>query len=205
MIIARAGAVFSEVADGDVRHDLGARQSLSTALGVSDVWATVQQAHGSTVLHATKPGQLGEGDAAWTTVTGLPLAVFTADCFGVVVSSREAVGVAHAGWRGAHAGVVTRLVETMRSAGHEPERSMIGPGIGPCCFEVGPEVAALFPDAGSETTWGAMSVDLVRVISPQLAGLTLDVVGGCTRHEERFFSHRRDQTSCRQVALGWLG
>ena len=205
MIIPRAGAVFSEVADGDVRHDLGARQSLSTTLGVSDGWATLRQVHGATVLHATKPGQLGDGDAAWTTITGLPLAVFTADCFGVVVSSADAVGVAHAGWRGAHAGVVTRLVETMRIAGHRPDRSVIGSGIGPCCFEVGPDVAALFPGAGSKTTWGATSVDLVGVIERQLAGLTVDVVGGCTRHEERFFSHRRDQTSCRQVALGWLG
>jgi YfiH family protein len=205
MILPQAGVALSEADDGDLRHDLGARDTFSSTLGLALEWATLRQVHGTEVLQATGPGLVGDGDALWADLPGLPLAVFTADCFGVVVHSPGAVGVAHAGWRGAEGGVVARLVETMRSAGHSPDRAIIGPGIGPCCFEVGPEVAALFPDAISETTWGAPSVDLVAVIETQLGGVTVEVIPGCTRHEERFFSHRRDQTSCRQVAVGWLG
>jgi YfiH family protein len=201
----RADVVFSEAGDGDLRHDPTARETLSRLLAVDDRWATLRQVHGAMVLEATSPGETGEGDALWTDVPGLPLAVFTADCYPVVVHSSAAVGVAHTGWRGAHAGVVSRLLETMSAAGHEPESAVIGPGIGACCFEVGPEVLALFPDAVGSTSWGTSSIDLPEVIARQLSGLRVERTGGCTRHEERFFSHRRDQTRSRQVGLGWLG
>jgi YfiH family protein len=200
----RAGVAFSEARDGDLRHDPTSRETLSGLLSVDDRWATLRQVHGAEVLKASTPGLSGDGDAVWTDVPALPLAVFTADCYPVVVHSPAAVGVAHAGWKGAHAGVVGKLVEVMSAAGHEPHSAVIGPGIGVCCFEVGPEVLALFPEAVGVTTWGTPSVDLPRVIADQLRGVAVESTGGCTRHEERFFSHRRDQTRRRQVGLGWL-
>ncbi|HSO50598.1 MAG TPA: polyphenol oxidase family protein, partial [Acidimicrobiia bacterium] len=153
------GVAFTACGDGDQRHDLPARSAVSSWLGISRSWATLRQVHGNPVVRATSPGELGEADGLWTDLPDLPLAVFTADCFGVVLISRDAVGVAHAGWRGAAERVVTALRAEMESEGHVPTAAAIGPGIGPCCFEVGPEVAERFPDEVTETTWGALSVD----------------------------------------------
>jgi hypothetical protein len=199
-----AGVAFSEAADGDIRNDAAAHARLSCRLGLSDHWATVRQVHGSAVLHADGPGSLGEADAVWTTRPGLPVAVFTADCFGVVLQSPAAVGVAHAGWRGAAGEVVGRLRHEMIGGGHEPTGAVIGPGIKDCCFEVGEEVARVFPAHTAITTWETVSVDLPSVIATQLEGLDLEIVDGCTRHEDRFFSHRRDRLPRRQVAIGWV-
>ena len=132
------------------------------------------------------------------------MAILTADCHGVVLQADDAVGVAHAGWRGAAAGVVERLRVEMTRGGHTPERAAIGPGIGPCCFEVGAEVSERFPDHGAETDWGAVSVDLGAVIVQQLEGLEIWNGEECTLHEGRWFSHRRDATPQRMAAVGWL-
>lgn len=198
------GAAFSDAGDGDMRSSLAARETLSARLGVTSIWATVSQIHGAHVIRARHGGALGEADAIWTEHTGLPIAVFTADCFGVVLSAPGAVGVAHAGWRGAGAGVVGGLRKTMADAGFVPERAAVGPGIGPCCFEVGSEVAALFEDATARTSRGKTSVDLAGAIRAQVAGLETWVSGGCTKHEPAFYSHREDATPSRMVSLGWM-
>lgn len=198
------GAAFSEASDGDIRNDLNARASLSEALGVSDSWATVHQVHGSDVVRATVLGNAGNADAVWTTEPGLPVAVFTADCFGVVMSAPGAVGVAHAGWRGALAGVVGEMRSVMDRNGHTPTRVAIGPGIGPCCFEVGAEVSREFPDDRAMTTWDTSSVDLSGAILRQLDGLETWVSSGCTYHDDDWFSHRRDGKPDRLAAVGWV-
>lgn len=200
----RSGVAFSEASDGDVRGDLEARGELSNELGVSSAWATTRQVHGADVRFVEGPVDGGEADALWTTISQLPLAVFTADCFGVVLHAPGAVGVAHAGWRGAEAGVVARVREEMRQAGHDLQRAEVGPGIGSCCFEVGPEVAARFPDRIDMTTWGTQSVDLFAAIRDQLGGIDVYSVEGCTHHEPRWFSHRRDGTPDRLATIGWL-
>lgn len=201
---ARSGVAFSEKSDGDLRADMTARTSVSNLLGISGEWAGVAQVHGNEVVRVAAPGSAGEADALWTTEPGLPLAVFTADCFGVVLHADGAVGVAHAGWRGAETGVVSRLRDQMSSAGRQPVLAEVGPGIGPCCFEVGPEVASLFGGKVSETTWGTRSVDLPMAIDEQLNGLYVWRSPGCTQHEDGWFSHRRDGTRSRLAAIGWL-
>ena len=199
----RTGVAFSSAADGDLRHDYRARASASESLGIDASWATVKQVHGAKVREVSQLGSHGEADGLWTRVRGLPLAVFTADCFGVVLHAEKAVGVAHAGWRGVRAGVVSELRATMTSAGQEPERAEVGPGIGPCCFEVGDEVSEIFPDSAGHTSWGTTSVDLVRELSSQLNGVDLWVSDGCTMHEEGWYSHRQDGTGKRLAAIGW--
>ncbi len=199
-----SGVAFSDGLDGDVRNDPEARTRFSHAIGIPTDWAWVGQVHGSEVVHATRPGRQGEADALWTTTRSLPVAVFTADCLGVVLSAPEAVGVAHAGWKGTRLGIVSALVEAMTDAGHRPTRAVIGPGIGPCCFEVGPEVADQFNGYLRTTTWGTTSVDLFAAVEAQLLGIPVVTDHDCTRHDERFFSHRRDHTLKRQVALGWV-
>ena len=199
-----AGAAFSEASDGDIRNDFDARASLSEALGVSDSWATVHQVHGSDVVRAADSGDAGNADAVWTTEPGIPVAIFTADCFGVVMSAPGAVGVAHAGWRGVLAGVVSELRSVMVRSGHSPTRAAIGPGIGPCCFEVGAEVSRQFPGDGAMTTWDTSSVDLSGSILRQLDGLETWVSKGCTHHDDGWFSHRRNGRPDRLAAIGWV-
>ena len=141
----QAGVAFTERSDGDLRGDEAARRTLSVAQRIPDRWATVDQVHGAEVARVDGPGNAGRADALWTTEPDLTLAVFTADCFGVAIRSASAVGVAHAGWRGARADVVGRLRRAMTASDQDPEWAAVGPGIGPCCFEVGPESPSSFP------------------------------------------------------------
>jgi YfiH family protein len=197
------GAAFGAATDGDGRTHPEARRAISEHLGIPETWAWLRQVHGRGVVRAEGPGCLGEADAIFTTVAGLPLAVGTADCFPVVVEAEAASGIAHAGWRGAAAGVVPALAAAMGAAGHRPRKAAIGPGIGPCCFEVGPEVAARFPDHRARTSGGAPSIDLGAAIASQLGGIEVWVAPQCTHCDPAYRSYRRDRTRHRQVGLAW--
>jgi len=149
-------------------------------------------------------------DAVCSDVPDLAVAVLVADCVpAVLVDPRTgAFAAVHAGWRGTVAGVLGATVAAMASAfGARPHdlRAALGPAIGACCFEVGPEVSAAFAALGAEVVLdarpgGKPHVDLRRAQRLQLerAGLdpaAIDVLDACTRcdPENRFFSYRRDQ------------
>jgi hypothetical protein len=198
------GVAFTEAGDGDQRLDHRSHAAVSAALDLPDGWASVRQVHGNVVHRVEDPGIGGEGDALWSTVSRLPLAVFTADCFGVVLQAPDAVGVAHAGWRGASAALLTKLRAEMTRSGHAPIRAAVGPGIRACCFEVGDEVATLFDGFTAVTSWGTVSVDLAAYIVSELQGLQVWTADSCTRHQPGWFSHRRDQTTERLATIGWL-
>lgn len=198
------GGAFSDASDGDLRGDDALRTDLARRLGIPNQWATLTQVHGSDVLEVDRPGDQGEADAMFTSVSALPLAIFTADCAGVVVQAPGAVGVAHAGWRGAANGVVAALVTGMRDAGFHPESAAIGPSLGPCCLEVGSEVSDRFEGFTAQTSWGSQSIDLVQAITSQLGGLNVWAADRCTLHEPGWFSHRRDRTLARMATIAWL-
>lgn len=198
------GVAFTDAEDGDMRTDQVARARVAARLDIPIAWATVAQEHGAGVVRVDRPGDHGPADAMWTTRPGLPLAVATADCLGVVLMSDIAVGVAHVGWRGAKAGTLDRLRDEMGNSAGAPRRAWVGPGIGACCFEVGEEVSALFPSDLGETTWGSISVDLSAVVRDQLDGLEVWTAADCTMHDPGYFSHRRDRTPARMATLGWL-
>lgn len=197
-----AGFAFTWSDEGDMRSDQRARRRASRRLGISPQWATVEQVHGAEVATVTGPGQAGAADALVTRVPDLPLAVFTADCAGVVIGGKGGVGVAHAGWRGVVAGVVEATLRSLARLGVEPTEAWVGPAIGPCCFEVGREVAARFEPDVALTSWGTPSVDLAAAVSRRLGGIAVTVDGRCTRCGGGF-SHRRDATTARQAAIGW--
>jgi YfiH family protein len=120
----------------------------------------LRQLHSDIVQVLRKPpAKPLQGDAAICDCPGLILAVQTADCVPILLADvqRRVVAAVHAGWRGTLARIVAKTVGLMRlEFGTEPEDLLatVGPSIGPCCYEVGPEVAQAF--AGqfpSATEW----------------------------------------------------
>ncbi len=205
MIQPAPGVAFTWADDGDMRADPVARAAVAARLGIGEQWALVNQVHGSAVHVVQAPGAAGAGDALVTTRRRLPLAVFTADCLGIVLIGPGVVGVAHAGWRGLAAGVVEASVAACRRLGHGAVAAYIGPGIGPCCFEVGADVSGIFSPRVTETTWGTPSVDLAAEAEAQLEnqGVATKVDERCTACGDGH-SHRRDGSSLRMATLGWL-
>ena len=199
------GAAFTTAAAGDMLS--GDRGEVSGTLGIRAEWASLRQVHGSDVLTATEPGRAGPGDALVTGIRDLPLAVMTADCVGVVLETEDAVGVAHAGWRGVVAGVVAAAARRLEGLGRRRGpvlRAATGPLIGPCCFEVGPEVAGLFHDRHVKSIGGMTTVDLATAVRDQVPEAEWWSVEACTRCEEGWFSFRADRTEHRLAALGWI-
>ncbi len=196
------GAAFGDGADGDPRTDTGARDRFRELLDTPEAWSWPRQVHGGTVLRVDRPGPAGDGDGLITDGP-LAVAVATADCVPVIVEGDTTTAIIHAGWRGMAAGVVAAGVEAMMVAGDTPRRAAIGPSIGPCCYEVGPEVVAAVPFPAT-TSWGTTSVDLWSAAEAQLGGLEVWRSGICTFTDHRFRSHRRDGTPLRQVAVTWL-
>lgn len=106
----------------------------------------LEQVHGTRIAWAEAPGTLEAADAARTRVPGLTLTVRTADCLSVIfISPDDGIAVAHAGWRGLVGGILENTAATFESPGEV--HVLFGPAIGPCCFEVGPEVAERFVPA----------------------------------------------------------
>src|SRR5260370_42629689 len=127
------------------------------------------------MVAADVTGWLAEGDALTTSRRVTRLSIGTADCLPILMadSKNRAVAAVHAGWRGAASGIVPKTVQSMADRfGTRPEdlAVAIGPGIGVCCFEVGPEVALQFQPWFPERDdlSGRTKVDLVETISRQL-------------------------------------
>ncbi len=151
-------------------------------------------------------GRIGEGDALITDVPGAAIAVRTADCIPILLvdTRKRAVAAVHAGWRGTVQGIAAKAVGAMADRFGSRPRDMlaaVGPGIGPCCYEVGEEVAVQFCDMFPErSNWaGQTHVDLAEANRRQLvsAGLAEDAVwaaGLCTVClAQEFFSWRRER------------
>jgi polyphenol oxidase len=161
--------------------------------------ATLKQVHSATcVAAAGRAGVLGQGDALVEDTPGAVVAVRTADCIPILLvdESRRAVAAVHAGWRGTVAGVAERAVGAMRHRfGTDPValHAAIGPGIGKCCYEVGPEVAAEFGERGRA------HIDLVeanrqRLLAAGLEGSRIYPANLCTMcRAAEFHSFRRDR------------
>lgn len=181
------------------------RMRLAALTGVDPSLVTLQvQVHGVTVVVLGEERLRGPatGDAFVTDRAGIPLLVGVADCAAVLLAAENGsvVAVAHAGWRGAAAGVIRATVDALsQHYGIAPDRlyAAIGPAIGPCCFEVSQDVASQFSPANVRRSGGARPhVDLPGALAADLtaAGIPpehVDRADLCTRcHPELFFSHR---------------
>lgn len=195
------GTMSTTVGEGDHRMS---RRWLSTQVGVeSDRVSWMDQVHGTAVTVLDEPVMTPPRcDGLTTTQPNVGVAVLAADCVPVLVATPGGVGAAHAGRLGLVGGVVTATAgQLCRLDRCEPAAAtvVIGPAIGPCCYEVpaamADEVDAAVPGTRRQTTWGTPSVDLVGGVVGQLQhfGVTrIARAGGCTRcgGERRWFSHR---------------
>ena len=178
-------------------HGFGTRNSDIPTLFAQ--LATLKQVHSSTCVPGDgRSGLLGEGDALLESKPGAVVAVKTADCVPILLvdERRHAVAAVHAGWRGTVARIAPAALAAMRDRfGTEPTgvHIAIGPAIGRCCYEVGPEVAVQFGEQARAF------IDLPAVNRDQLleAGVTPDRIYAsnlCTRcRPGDFHSFRRDR------------
>ena len=153
------------------------------------------QVHSARVLRAA-PALRGEhADGLWTDEPGLPILAMSADCLPIVLAriGKPGVAVLHAGWRGLLAGIATAGTAAL---GGDDLVAAVGPAIGPCCYEVGEEVAAPFRERFGDDVVQESRLDLWTSAERALraAGVErVDRFDRCTACEpESFFSHRRD-------------
>jgi YfiH family protein len=169
------------------------------------------QLHSSDVLKARAGTRGDRADGLWTDEAGLPLLALAADCLPIALARANGhepgLAVLHAGWRGLLGGIASAGVQAL---GGGPVAAAVGPGIGPCCYDVGEEVATPFRLAFGLDVVRDGKLDLWSAAERALreAGVArVDRVDLCTACDpERFFSHRRDRgLTGRQGVIGLIG
>ena len=183
--------------DEPERVDENRRRLCAEAGADPDALALNYQHHSADVLPARPGARDDRADGLWTDEPGLPVLVLSADCLPIVLvcanGGRPALAVLHAGWRGLLAGIA----------------AIVGPGIGPCCYDIGDEVSAEFSRAFGDGLTRGGRLDLWSAAERAL------LAAGCARVErldlctacapERFFSHRRDRgITGRQGVIGLI-
>jgi hypothetical protein len=191
--------------------------------------AAVRQVHGARILRvgARERGRggldpaacLGDADGLVTTDPGVPLLALSGDCCVGVLAAADGRGAAvfHAGWRGALAGAPAAAVRALSETVGAPAsmiRAVLGPAIGPCCYEVGEDVVLAFQrgfgeDAGRWIRPGRgprPHLDVPAAVRDALlrSGLREDAVGPagpCTLCGGPWFSHRRGDAGRQLVAV----
>ncbi|MGA8365060.1 MAG: polyphenol oxidase family protein [Solirubrobacteraceae bacterium] len=223
----RAHGNMSSVGGLDHEHGLSARERLRTQLRLRRL-ARGYQVHGTTVrcIHSDANIPAPDTDAAQspieadghaTCIPGIGVMALAADCLPVALGGERAVAMVHAGWRGLAAGVLEQGVLALRTLGVEGDiAAIIGPGAGPCCYEVGPEVHGAFapkalmaePDILDSTEAGGSPIDLRAIARERLRAVGVTDVQDlalCTICDARFYSHRREATRAgRQAGIAWL-
>ena len=189
------------------------RRRLSAALGRDPQGVVMgRQVHGAELRRHDRPQEPRvfadvvrspeEVDAHATASSELTPLVMVADCLPVALSGPKGVAMAHCGWRGLAGGIVDEAVRAV-----EANAAAIGPGIGPCCYEVGEDVLAEFEDLDGVASGRMLDLTLVATRLLGRAGVSsIESSGLCTScNPELFYSHRRDgERTGRQAGLAWV-
>ena len=185
------------------------RRRLCGAVGADTArLAMNRQVHAATVNRA-EPGQRGkEGDGLWADEPGLPMLKLTADCLPIAMvrrNGRPGLALLHAGRLGLLEGIVQAGIAALGG----PLAAVVGPGIGPCCYEVGKDIAATYRGRFGRRAVKGRNLDLWAVSARVLraAGVgSVERLDRCTACDpERFFSHRRDGgRTGRQGVIGFV-
>lgn len=175
------------------------RRRVCSAIGADSERLAMNFQRHTGLVHRARSGVRGDdvGDGLWTDERGLPVLALTADCLPIALARGNgdgpALGVLHAGWRGLLAGVVEAGVAAL---GGNAVAAAIGPSIGPCCYEVGEDVAAPFRARFGRDVARSGRLDLWSAAEQALreAGCSsverLDLCTSC--RPDLFFSYRRD-------------
>lgn len=194
------------------------RRRVAGALARRGRLLLMKQAHGARVVSAPWAGE-PEADAAVADGPGELLGIESADCLPVLLVDprRRLVAAAHAGWRGTAAGVVSQALAALRLRGSAPGDVLaaVGPGIGPCCYEVGDDLRAAFGPRGEGLfrpgPRGRAHLDLraANVRQLEAGGVSserIHHVPDCTAClAERYYSYRRDGRGVGRMIsfIGW--
>lgn len=194
-----------------------ARRHVHRALAVDHPPAWLEQVHGCRMIRAGDPDPRADG--VWTSESGWPCVVLTADCLPVLLARQDgsAVAAVHAGWRGLHAGILAEAVKALQQDGAGLS-AWLGPSISARAYQVGEEVRraflsledgdvyeAAFARDGKPGHW-RFSLPHAATLALNLAGVS-DVSGGehCTASDlQRFFSFRAEGQTGRFASLVWL-
>jgi polyphenol oxidase len=184
-------------------HGFGERSSSYPAEMI-----TAKQIHSNVIQNAAGP--LGEGDALISDRAGVFVGAKTADCVPILLvhPSTRVVAAVHAGWRGTAEGIAARAVRAMVDGwkvNPQDLRAAIGPSIGACCYEVGPEVALRF----GIRVYNSVHLDLPAINEMQLRAVGVSDIwksGECTFcTADRFYSFRREREQAGRMTsfVGW--
>jgi polyphenol oxidase len=195
----------------DVREN---RRRLALALGLEPERILIgRQVHGVEILrHDARPEPspfadpgpwLSQADGQVTSSPGLAPLVMVADCLPVAMAGPRGVGMLHCGWRGLAAGIVERGADTVGA-----DAAAVGPGIGPCCYEVGVEVLDAFAPLGDGLAAGRMldRREITRRLLERVGISRVEISELCVScSPDLFFSHRRDgDRTGRQAGAVWI-
>ena len=182
------------------------RRRLCAELGADPSRLTLNRQQHSATVHRARAGRRGEpGDGLWTDEPGVPMLKFTADCVPVAIAAadRPALALLHVGWRGLLEGIVAAGARALGA----PSRAAVGPAIGPCCYEVGDEVADPFRGRFGDDVMHGRNLDLWTASERALREVGVadverfDLCTSC--NADLFFSHRRDAgVTGRQGVIG---
>jgi YfiH family protein len=186
------------------------RRRLADAVGTDpERLAMNRQVHGAVVNRSAAGGRGEPGDGLWTDEPGVPMLKLTADCLPLALARTNgtpALALLHAGRRGLLEGVVAAGVAAL---GGGPLVAAIGPGIGPCCYEVGTDIRDDYRARFGEGVVRGRNLDLWSAAELALGEAGVEQVERtdlCTScHPELFFSHRRDRgITGRQGVIGYV-
>jgi polyphenol oxidase len=181
------------------------RRRMTHALAPSGRLLLLHQVHGDTIHRAPWDGQL-EGDAAISDQPRTILGIETADCLPVLLADprRRVVAAAHAGWRGTAKGIARKVLDALIADGSRASDviAALGPGIGPCCYEVGPELVPEFgrggeaffqPGKGDRLRLDVRAANAHQLREGGVPEGQIHGVADCTFHEaDRYHSYRRE-------------
>jgi YfiH family protein len=185
------------------------RRRLCATVGAVPVQLALnRQVHGATVNRAEPGERTKDGDGLWTDEPGVPMLAFSADCLPIAVArvnGSPGLALLHAG----RLGLLHGIVQAGASALGGRLAAIVGPGIGPCCYEVGEDILAAYRARFGPDVVRGHSLDLWTAAERVLreAGVDaverLDVCTACDA--DRFFSHRRDGAlTGRQGVIGFV-
>jgi len=180
----------------------------------------LRQIHSDRIVNADdiRGSEIPEADAIISSDRTKVLCIRTADCVPILACSLDGTytGAIHAGWKGLSLDIVEKALDAMKSLGAKDIRVFIGPAIGPCCYQVGPDVLDRMKGiARTRNGHGAYYLDLWDAAVSQARNADIprhmiQVTKICTScYNELFHSYRRDgHASGRNISLigegAWL-